>query len=576
MVKMELLDLHYVKEDPDLGIPQEGILCKDMDEIAARITKVKDKVNEINLDSQPALKEVPPVLKECKHLKTLNISHTGITEIPDFLFTLPNLTNLSCRCSEITNFPLGVFQAQKFENLYLRINKSWNIPDKIPVTPKLKTLFFDIYSPAALPVNLGAFENLEELFFAIKYEEGNVPGLPDSFNSHPSLKKVCITDPFYKHRKIFNLENALKILSSCHKFESLIMSGLDVGGGHQGLSALAGLKKLELRHLLVEGNVLNSINGLQNLESLNIWGSEFKLTEIPEIFANMKNLQEFSFAGNMVQNIPQSLYSLDKLRILEIGSTGISEIDEKIGNLKNLEKIQLYDNILDKLPGSIFTLPKLKILNIEENIFNINTITDIKEKVNALARKGHKILFMYDGQGHRQMVKRLRSLKNIDSMNVETYVKYCINAVNENPAAIKYVNTDKLHNSKLYAELSLAAVKKNSFALGNINPDKIDKTYYFPICMEAAGCPDIANNFKLVRNDLLTDNEYIQVCLKAALHNKSADFIANFNNEAFNKRFSRNVYEHICWVAVLHNPQTIFKMTDPPEELMNSIASHKK
>jgi len=574
---MELLDLHYVKEDPDLGIAQEGILCKSMDEIAARISKVKDTVNEINLDSQPALKKVPPVLRECKRLKTLNISHTGITEIPDFIFSLPNLTNLSCRCSEISNFPLGIFQAQKFENLYLRINKSWNIPDKIPVTPKLKTLFFDIYSPAALPVNLGAFENLEELFFAIKYEKGSVPELPDSFSNHSALKKVCITDPFYKYRKTFNLENAVKILSSCRKFESLTLSGIDAAAGHRGLSSLSGLKKLELRHLLVEGNVLNSINGLQNLENLNIWGSEFKLTELPEIFGNMKNLQEFSFAGNMVQNIPQSLYSLDNLKILEIGSTGISEIDEKIGNLKNLEKIQLYDNILDKLPNSIFTLPKLKILNIEENIFSINTITEIKEKINALANKGHKILFMYDGQGQRQMVKRLRSLKNIDSMNVETYVKYCMNAVNENPGSIKYVNTDKLHDGKLYAELSLLAVKKNSFALRNINPDIIDKTYYFHICMEAAGCPDIANNFKLIRDDLLTDNEYIQVCLKAALHNKSADFLSNFNNEAFNRRFSRNVYEHICWVTVLHNPQTIFKMAEPPEELLNFMASqHKK
>jgi hypothetical protein len=94
--------------------------------------------------------------------------------------------------------------------------------------------------------------------------------------------------------------------------------------------------------------------------------------------------------------------------------------------------------------------------------------------------------------------------------------------------------------------------------------------------MEAAGCPDIARNFKLIRDDLLTDNEYIQVCLKAALHNESANFLANFNNEAFNKRFSRKVYEHICWVTVLHNPQSILKMAEPPEELLNLITAQLK
>jgi len=574
---MELLDLHYVKEDPDLGIAPEGILCKNMDDIIARISKVKDTVNEINLDNQPALQEVPSVLKECKRLQTLDISHTGITEIPDFVSSLPNLISLSCRCSEISNFPLGIFKAQKFEHLHLRINKDWNIPDNIPVIPNLKTLFLDIYSPAALPGNLGAFENLEELLLAIKYEEGDVPELPDSFNNHPSLKKVSVTDPFYKNRKTFNLDKAAKILSSCRKFESLILSGLAVGKGHQQLSKLSGLKKLELRHLLAEGNVLDSITGLQCLENLNIWGSEFKLTEIPDMFTNMKNLQEFSFAGNMVQDIPPSIYSLENLAILEIGSTGVSKVDEKIGNLKNLERLQIYDNILDKLPDSIFTLPKLKILNIEENIFSANTIMEIKKKLSALANKGQKIVFMYDGQGHRQMVKRLRAVKNIDSMSVETYAKYCLNAVNETPNAIKYVNTDKLKNSKFYAELSLAAVKKTCLPLKDINPEIIDKPYYFHICMEASRCPDIANNFKLIRDDLLTDNEYIQVCLEAALHNNSADFLSHFNSETFNKRFNRRIYEHICWVAVLHDPQTIAKMTEPPEELLNLITEpHKK
>jgi Leucine-rich repeat (LRR) protein len=573
---MELLDLHYVKEDPDLGIAPEGVLCKNMNDIIARISKVKDTVDVINLDNQPALKEVPSVLKECKRLKTLNISHTGITDIPDFLSSLPNLTNLSCRCSEISNFPIGIFKSEKFESLYLRINKNWKIPGKIPVIQNLKTLFFDIYSSAALPGNLGDFKNLEELSLAIKYEEGDVPELPDSFNGHPSLKGVNITDPFYRKRKTFNLDNAAKILSSCKNFESLKLLGLAVEKGHQRLSMLSGLKKLELRHLLAEGNIFDSIAGLQHLETLNIWGSEFKLAEIPDIFTNMKEMREFTFAGNLVQDIPPSIYSLENLKILEIGSTGISEIDERIGDLKNLEKIQLYDNILDKLPDSIFTLPSLKILNIEENIFNANTITAIKEKLSALANKGQKILFMYDGQGHRQMVKKLRAIKNIESMNIETYVKYCLNAVNENPNSIKYVNTDKLNGGKFYAELSLAAVKQTCLALKSIKPEIIGKPYYFHICMEAAGCPNIAKNFKLIRGDLLTDNEYIQVCLEAALHNRSADFLANFNNEAFNRRFGRNVYEHICWVTVLHNPQTILSMAEPPEELLNLITAQSK
>jgi hypothetical protein len=417
-----------------------------------------------------------------------------------------------------------------------------------------------------MPINLGSLKNLEELSLSIKYDEGTtVPELPASFKNHGALKKISITDPFYKNRKNFDLDNALKILSSCPNIESLKLSGLAVGNGHQNFSKLSGLKVLELRHLLVEGKIFDSINGLNKLEELYIWGSEFKISEIPDIFTNMKELQVFSFAGNMVLDLPASIYNLSKLKVLEIGSTGIHELDEKISNLVNLEKIQVYDNILEKLPPSILTLTKLQILNIEENIFNANTINSIKGALSALAQKGQKIQFMFDRQGHRQMVKKLRAVKNINSMSVEIYAKYCLNAINENPYAIKYVNTKKLEGSRFYTDLCIAAVKKTCFTLEIIDSGILGKHYYF-ICIEAARSSDIANGFKLINEKALSDNEYIQVCIEAALHNRSEYFIDNINNETFQKRFSREIYERICWVAVLHYPRTITKMINPPKD----------
>ena len=572
---METLDLHYVKEDPDLGIPAEGVLCKDMDDIIDRISKVKDTVKEINFDSQSTLKELPAILFECKQLEKLNISHTGIKEIPDDLFSLPALKILSCRCSEISDFPLAIFKIEKLEDLHLRINKNWTIPEKIPLLLNLKIFNLDIYSSAAMPENLGALKNLEELSLSVKYDEGTVPELPDSFKNHPTLKKLSVTDPFYKNRKTFNLEKALKIIASCPKIESLRLSGLAVEDGHKNLSKLKELKQLELRHLLLEGKIFDSIINLNQLEELYIWGSEFKIAEIPDIFSKMKELQVFSFAGNMVLDLPASIYNLSNLKVLEIGSTGISELDEKIGGLANLEKIQVYDNILEKLPASILTLPKLQILNIEENIFNTNTINAIKGEISALAQKGQKVQFMFDRQGHRQMVKKLRAIKDLDAMKPDIYARYCLNAINENPYAIKYVNTKKFQGTKFYIELCIAAVKKTCFTLENIKSEDLGKQYHY-ICIEAARSPDIANGFKLINEKMLTDNEYIQVCIEAALHNRSAYFLDNFNNETFQKRFSREIYERVCWVAVLHHPQTVTKMINPPPEFRKLAADHAK
>jgi len=568
----DVLDLHYKDGDPDLGIAPEGIKCGDLDEISKRIAKVKDTVKIINLDNQHALTEIPSILGKCNALEELDVSHTDIKEIPDFVFNLLSLRSLSCRCSELPAFPVSLLKAEKLESLYIRMNKGWSLPAEITSLKNLKVLSLDLYSDAALPGNLGALSGLQHLAIMVKYDERTVPSLPDSFKNHSSLKKIHINDLFYKNRKTFDLENAAKILSSCNALESLLMSGVDVGKGHQNISLLAGLKELELRHLLTEGKIFDSIAGLNKLERLCILGSEFKIKEVPDIFANMKALQEFAFAGNMVPAVPPSIYTLKNLKTFEFGCTAISQLDKGITNLQNLENIHIHDNLLEKLPDNIFSLPRLKLLNIEENIFSASYISAIKAKIDSLAQKGRKIEFFFDRQGHRQAVKKLRAIRDIDKMDLAQYAKLCLSAVNENPYAVKYINIAKLKGSPHYANICMAAAEKTCSVLENIVPEALGKQNYFSVCMEAAKCPDIGNYFRLIRDDFLSFNKYIQICMQAALSNRSLDFISNFNTDAFQKRYGREIYEHICWTAVLHNPRVITKMISPTKEIQN-IAS---
>jgi hypothetical protein len=126
----------------------------------------------------------------------------------------------------------------------------------------------------------------------------------------------------------------------------------------------------------------------------------------------------------------------------------------------------------------------------------------------------------------------------------------------------------------------LLAVKKSPQAIENIDPEIMGDQVYFKFCMEAVKNPDVANLIRLIKDDTLTDSEYIQICMEAALHNKKPGFLENFNTEAFKKRFNRNVYEHICWIAVLHYPPVIDKMENPSQELLSIVAdaghTHKK
>ncbi|MCL2800960.1 MAG: hypothetical protein FWD28_04300 [Treponema sp.] len=573
---MNELDLHWVDDDPDLFIEPEGVYCKDIDEIIKRITEVKDTVTKINLDNQHSLKEIPVILSECTLLEDLNISHTEITEIPDFLFTLPALRSLSCCCSKLSGFPRGLLKAQNLEYLHIRINIKWVIPEELASLKNLKTVIFDLYSDSALPKKLGTLPNLEDFSIYIKYDEGSVPLIPDSFNNHPSLKKISIHEPFLRNRKTLNLEHTLKTLSSCKKLESLKLGGFIINNEHQKLSKLINLKELELRHLIADGDIFKSITGLQNLEKLCIWGSEQKITALPDIFSNFPNLHLFSFAGNFITELPHSFYKLEKLTSIEIGSTGISVIDNNIGNLKNLESVHLYDNMLSALPDTIFDLPNLTVLNIEENLFKQKESQEIKQKIKELSGSGKKIELLDERQGHRYMVKKLRTLKNITEMDPFIYYKHCLDAVNENPFSLKYADKEKLNGTNYYAELCIGAVRKNCFVLEIIDPKMLTKSHYFHICLEAAKSRESRHIFKLINETLLTDDEYIQVCLEAALHNKSEDFLVYLNKGSFMYRFGRTIYERICWAAVLHYPPVIKNMIEPTKEIYDIVEKRIK
>jgi len=567
------LDLHWTEEDSDLGIPSEGVYCKNLDDLTKRIESVKDTVVKINLDNQPALKEIPLVLGECKQLEELIISHTAIKEIPEFIFTLPNLSSLSCCCNRISKPPVGFSKAKKLEYLHIRINEKWESPDEITELSELKTLTIDLYKNFHLPKALGNLKKLETFILSLKYRGVDSKPLPESLSEHPALKKVSISS-FFNREKCYNLNKTAVLLASCPKLESLILSGLKLNCGEEGaLYKLTGLKQLELRHLHVNGNIFNKISTLTKLEKLIILGGEFNTDKMPDIFGSMPELQVFTFSGNFVRELPPSIYTLKKLTEMEIDSAGIASISEKIGDLKNLKKIHFQDNLLEALPDSLFTLPNLATLNIEDNLILQNDLIKINEKLVELSKKGQKVAFFFKGQGTNYKIKRLRSITAATEIDTETYYKYCLDAIYEDPQTIKYVVKDKLMNNKhYYASLCAAAVNKNCFAMEYINIEQMDHSSYFNVCMQAAKSSNIGHILMYIKDDLLNDVEYTKVCIEAALHADSADFLSKINA----KRFNREDYEKVCWVSILHNPASISKMENPTGELRKLAESLTK
>ncbi|MCL2242960.1 MAG: hypothetical protein FWC03_00655 [Treponema sp.] len=569
-VNLETLDLHYEDEAPGFGFPQGGIYCINMDDITARIAAVKNTVKKINLNNQNVLTEIPDVIGECRNLEELDISNTEVSEIPGYIFSLPALRYIKTSVCP----PADIVNAVNLDELNFWINRDDKFPQEICALKKLQKLTVCINADISLPETLCNLKNLKTLNVSFLSDTINFVNFPGSFSGHKSLKKIKIKSLFrYNEGKVLDMERLTKILASCPAFESLSLDTLVIDNGYDYLSRLVNLKKLSLRHLqtadngknATEINPLKAVSGMRKLEKLEIYGTKFNLTEIPDIFGNMGDLRKFTFVGNLVQNIPPSFYSLANLTEIRIYGTGISALGENIGNLQKLEKILLFDNLFTSLPESIFSLPCLNTLDIGCNNFIRKEISRIRKNFK------NKINFMASNQGHQKEYKKLIAMNSSfdqagsNAAYYDVYIRQCLAAVNEYPHAVKHV---KLSISDYqYYNICEEAVKKSSYAIEDVNPEKLG-AYYFNVCRAAAKCSEnrkkIDNRLKIIRDDLLSEKEYLQVCLEAVLQSDYWHCGLEFIKP---DRLSREDYELICRVAINRSYNAISAVHDPSPEL---------
>jgi hypothetical protein len=69
--------------------------------------------------------------------------------------------------------------------------------------------------------------------------------------------------------------------------------------------------------------------------------------------------------------IPQDLFALTFLEVLDLSNNKIISLDSKISNLKNLIFLDLSNNQITSLPQAILQLEKLQILNLSNNPLNL-------------------------------------------------------------------------------------------------------------------------------------------------------------------------------------------------------------
>ena len=107
--------------------------------------------------------------------------------------------------------------------------------------------------------------------------------------------------------------------------------------------------------------------GVSSLRATSVTIKNKNLTRIPEFVFNMPGLKVLDLTGNQIESIPEKIGALKNLRELALDSNTLRSLPSSIGSLAKLEHLSLYNNELTTLPSSMGNLKNLRTLLLTNN-----------------------------------------------------------------------------------------------------------------------------------------------------------------------------------------------------------------
>jgi ADP-ribosylglycohydrolase/Leucine-rich repeat (LRR) protein len=276
------------------------------------------KLTSINLSNNKLNTLDCSELFQClKQLKNLNLSWNNLINLPDELFMIQSLEVLDISRNKLTSLSLDINKLKNLQVLNASLNNFHHFPDHLTLS-KLQTLM--VY----------------------RYPESNIsiPQIPN-FDNMTSLQKL--------HWR-------------CHG--TVDMSNLLLNSSNNSVNEI----DLSFNAFVT----LPSCSRYSTVTTLRLCSC--KLSDLPNDFSLLVNLQSLYLRTNAFTRIPEVLFELTQLIELDFNVNGLTEIDQRIAQFIRLERLGLAYNKITHIPIEITQLDNLKILRLEYNeIENISS-----------------------------------------------------------------------------------------------------------------------------------------------------------------------------------------------------------
>lgn len=343
-------------------IPDEVLLCKNLEELElvnTRIDELQEELNSLtNLSSIYLFNNVPSkrlILGKNNHVNYLRIAGHHPEKLPKSYKNFSSLDSLNINRSMATRIPnisknkqLTIVNAvenditlkrykksSSLEHLDLRRNKVTKVPNSIGRKYKsLKALSFNMNKVKKVKPGLGKLTNLEYLsFYANGIKEIPAPVF--------KLTKLQVIDLF---------DNNIEFLSP-------------------------------------------EIKNLQSLKILYLANN--RLYGLPDEIGQLKNLEEVYVYNNRMDTLPASMDNLEKLRVLWVNDNFFHTIPATAWRVKNMDYLDASQNFIKRVPDEITQANNLSVLILSGTLMNKER--DNPDLFQKLREKGTRIIYYRSG-----------------------------------------------------------------------------------------------------------------------------------------------------------------------------------
>ncbi|KNC53973.1 leucine-rich repeat protein [Thecamonas trahens ATCC 50062] len=354
-------------------------------------TQAQATVCSLRLDRNQ-LSRLPASIGSLLRLTSLNLSYNDLTELPTELGLLSNLTSLELVGNALTEWPAAMSSLDKLEILDLERNFLRSLPSSLVGLRSLTRLQAsknEIADVSEVPWSSG-FEHLVLLDLShnaltrlpasmaslltlrvLDLRNNALVELPDMLSQLPVLFKLNVSD-----NKIQQLPASLFDLDALKDFNAdrNELTGFATPSPAQLKNAKRSRLLPSLTTISLVSNKLRAIPevlfSLPRLLLLDV--TDNQLVSIPPSIGKLKNsLCVFSAGMNALEELPVELFACKRLQELSVPCNTIRVLPSKVLSLSSLWKLHVGDNELVALPNLS------KLVSLGELVVSGNALTSL-------------------------------------------------------------------------------------------------------------------------------------------------------------------------------------------------------